>query len=1298
MGRSKVGDPEIMAPQADAESLQHEDLTKVMSQDSKPQENVVDNVVLKTKKEMVKKRKDGDKDVPGEKKEAPGSVPFYRLFSFADPLDYLLMTVGTISAITHGAAMPVFFLFFGKLIDGFGSNVDNPVNTADTVNKYVLYLLYLGIVVCLASWGEVAGWMQTGERQTARIRVRYLRSMLKQDVSYFDVDARTGEVVNSISSDTLLIQDAISEKLGQFLHYLSTFVAGFAVGFSIVWKLGLVTLAVAPAIAMAGGTYAYALTGFAAKNREAYEEAGNIAEQNLANVRTVYSFVGEEKAVSSFSNALRRTLRLGYKSALAKGLGLGVTYFVLMLCYALLFWYGGVLVRNGEANGGKALSTIFAVIIGGMSLGQAMPNLTAFAKAKAGAFRIFQMIDRKPVNSVNKTTEPGIQLGSVQGRIELKNVGFSYPSRPDVPIFQDFSLTIPAGSTVAIVGGSGSGKSTVISLIERFYDPSAGEVMLDGVNIKKLELKWLRTQIGLVNQEPALFATSIKENILYGNPDATDKEVEDACRAANAHSFISQFPEGYNTQVGEHGVQMSGGQKQRIAIARAILKNPKILLLDEATSALDASSEQIVQEALDNAMVGRTTIVVAHRLSTIRNANAIAVVQNGTIVEMGNHDTLMSQGNGAFVALVRLQEMVRSNDESEMALMRAKSVHEKSGRFSLSRSSRRVLSRQQSSATSEGAMEKGEEVTPQAATMWRLLKINRPEWGYGLLALVGSAVQGLLNPALGLVISNILYSYYDPSKSHMAKEIGKYAVICIALGVAALGGSLFQHTFFGIMGENLVKRIRELMFARILTNEVSWFDADENNSSQVTARLSADATIVKGAIVDRISLVVQNFTLMAAVCVIGFTYQWKMAFVVLATFPLQVFATFVEQLFLKGFSGDVASAQARASMVAGEGVTNIRTIAAFNAEERVVKLFEYELEAPMRRGFLRGQIAGFTYGISQFFLYGSYALGLWYGAQLVKNGESQFKNVITVFMVLIIAAFAVAETLSLAPDLIKGGQALTSVFRVLDRVTKINADDPEAEVVQTIKGEIELKHVAFAYSTRPDAMIFKDLNLKVRAGRSLALVGASGSGKSSVISLLERFYDPLSGRVLIDGKDIRKLNLKSLRRGIALVSQEPALFATTIYENILYGRKDATEQEVHAAAMAANAHNFISALPDSYKTQVGERGVQLSGGQKQRVAIARAVLKNPAVLLLDEATSALDAESEQIVQEALDRLMQGRTSVVVAHRLSTIRNADSIAVIQDGTVIEEGSHDTLLAKSDGAYAHLVRLQQYDAHQ
>lgn len=405
----------------------------------------------------------------------------------------------------------------------------------------------------------------------------------------------------------------------------------------------------------------------------------------------------------------------------------------------------------------------------------------------------------------------------------------------------------------------------------------------------------------------------------------------------------------------------------------------------------------------------------------------------------------------------------------------------------------------------------------------------------------------------------------------------------------------------------------------------------------------------------------------------------------------------MQKIFLKGFSGDVAGAQARASMVASEAVGNVRTVAAFNAEDKIVGLFQRELQAPLKRGFLRGQAAGIGFGVSQLCLFGSFALALWYGAQLVKRGEAKFNHVLEVYLVLMVSSYAIAEALGLTPDILKGGQALDSVFRVLDRRSEIDADDPNAEVVGTLTGDIEYQDVAFTYPNRPDVQIFRDLNFKVRAGKSLALVGASGSGKSSVISLLERFYDPTSGRVLIDGKDIRKMNLKSLRRRIALVSQEPALFATTVYENILYGRETATEQEVHAAAMAANAHNFISALPESYNTRVGERGVQLSGGQKQRVAIARAVLKDPAILLLDEATSALDAESERVVQDALERLMQGRTSVIVAHRLSTIRNADSIAVIQNGNVIEEGTHNDLVSRADGAYAGLVSLQQQRRH-
>ncbi|KAL1292815.1 hypothetical protein HN51_053374 [Arachis hypogaea] len=1236
----------------------------------------------------------------GKNKEGGGhsrkekKVPWMKLFSFADFYDCVLMSVGSIGACVHGASVPVFFIFFGNMINVTGLAFLHPKQASHQVAKYSLDFVYLSIVILFASWTEVACWMHSGERQAAKMRMAYLRSILNQDITLFDTNASSAELISAITTDIILVQDALSEKAGNFLHYISRFVAGFAIGFARVWQISLVTLAIVPLIALAGGAYAYVSFGLLSKLKKSYLRAGEIAQEVIGNVRTVQAFSGEERAVKSYKAALMDTYKNGRKAGLAKGLGLGSMHCVLFLSWALLVWFTSIVVHKKIANGAVSFTTMLNVVISGLSLGQAAPDISAFIIARVAAYPIFEMIERDKVNKTSSKT--GQTLTKLEGNIKFNNVCFNYPSRPDVTVFNNLCLEIPPAKIVALVGGSGSGKSTVISLIERFYEPCCGQILLDGYNIKDLDLKWLRMQIGLVNQEPALFATSIKENILYGKDDATLDEINHALKLSDAQSFINNLPDGLETKVGERGIQLSGGQKQRIAISRAIVKNPSILLLDEATSALDAESEKSVQEALDGIMVGRTTLIVAHRLSTIKNADIIVVLNEGKIVEIGNHDHLISNKNSVYASLVEIQQDSSTSLQQHQTCVDSSMAPTSSisGATSLGAS----FHSDKESVGRCGYKEAAESVGNKSkrVSTTRLYSMVGRDWYYGVFGTLGAFIVGAMMPLFALGITHSLVVEYYMDWNTTSREITKIAFLFCGAAILDITAYTIEYFSFGIMGERLTLRVRENMFSAILRNEIGWFDDTSNSSSILSSRLEADATLLKTIVVDRSTILLQNIALIVTSFIIAFTLSWRITLVVLATYPLIISGHISEKLFMKGFGGNLSKAYLKANMLAGEALSNMRTVKAFCSEEKLLRLYAKSLVEPSKRSFKRGQIAGIFYGISQFFIFSSYGLALWYGSVLMEKELSSFKSVIKSFMVLIITALAMGETLAMAPDMLKGNQMAASVFEVMDRRTSIRSD--VGEELLAVEGTIELKNIHFRYPSRPDVVIFNDFNLRVPSGKTVALVGHSGSGKSSVISLILRFYDPTSGRVMIDGKDIKNLNLKSVRKHIGFVQQEPVLFATSIYDNILYGKEGASDSEIVEAAKLANAHSFINGFPEGYSTKVGERGVQLSGGQKQRIAIARAILKNPAILLLDEATSALDAESERVVQQALEKLMQNRTTVMVAHRLSTIRNAYQISVVNDGKIVEQGTHSSLIENKSGAYYKLVSLQQQNVHE
>eukprot|EP01018_Ginkgo_biloba_P022708 Gb_36497 [translate_table: standard] len=1015
----------------------------------------------------------------------------------------------------------------------------------------------------------------------------------------------------------------------------STFFGSYFAAFYLSWRLAVVAFPFVILLIIPGIMYGRLLIGLARKIQAEYNKAGNVAEQALSSIRTVFSFVGEQRTITKFSAALDGGVNLGLKQALAKGMAIGSNG-VSFAIWAFLAWYGSSLVMYHGVTGGKIFATGVSIILGGRALGTALPNISYFSEACSAGYRIFEMIDRVP--DIDSDDIEGQILQSMSGEIEYKNVEFAYPSRPENTIFYNFCLTIPPSQRVALVGGSGSGKSTAIALLERFYDPVGGEILLDGVNIKTLQLKWLRDQIGLVSQEPALFATSIRENILFGKEGASMDLLIAAAKSANAHNFISNLPEGYDTLVGERGVQMSGGQKQRIAIARAMLKDPRILLFDEATSALDAESEKIVQDALDQASLGRTTLVIAHRLSTIRNANLIAVVQAGHVVESGSHEDLIQREHGAYAALVNLQNRTaNSEDETEGDIARAS---RESNGSRVSRTSSAASDKVGVGHVEDSRVVESTKVCPPPS-FHRLLLLNAPEWKQAVMGCLGAIAFGAVQPVYTFFLGSMVFVFYLKDHDEIKSKTRTW------------GGSI-------------KKKIQAELFALGSQQKPMW---------QVRS------------LVGDVSLIVQTLSAVIIAFTMGLIIAWRLAILMIAVQPLVIMCYYLRKVLLKTMSAKAQKAQVQGSQLAAEAVANHRTITAFSSQERIINLFEHTQKGPHKESMRQSWFAGLGLGTSQSLTLCTWALDFCTGRVIADAG-------------------------SMTSDLAKGSDAVKSVFAILDRNSRINPDDEEGMKPDKIEGNVEVNNVDFAYPSRPDIIIFRNFCLRIKAGSSVALVGQSGSGKSTIIGLIERFYDPLRGIVKIDGRDIKTYNLRCLRGHIGLVGQEPTLFEGSIRENIIYGKENATDftfgrgnecsgQTQNSSpnmrregAVRRGVTMICSGLEKGYDTDCGEKGVQLSGGQKQRIAIARAIIKNPSILLLDEATSALDSQSEKVVQEALDRIMVGRTSIVVAHRLGTIQNADFIAVIEDGMIVEQGSHNDLINKGEGSsYFSLVKMQQ-----
>ena len=574
----------------------------------------------------------------------PSTASFRRILALARPEIGSLLLGSLFLAVGSGMG-----LLFPQAIRIIVDGALGPGGSTVTIDKAAVGMAVVFLVQAVAVALRYALFTTAGERVVSRLRAALFEHLMGQDIAFFD-ERRTGELTSRLASDTTVLQNAVSTNISMSLRFLASVIGGM--GFLVYTSplLTLIMVLVVPPVAFGAFAYGRRVRRLSRDVQDALARSSEVAEEALAGIRTVRMFAAEKGEVKRYSAAVFASFEVARRRAVTTATFMGVSTFAAYGAAALVLWYGGRLVARGELTVGGLTSFLVYTLLVAFSLGGLTDLFADFMKASGAAARIFELMDRPPSIPSSGGVEPPRTLG----KWDLEGVAFSYPSRRDMPVLSGIDLSIQPGEVVAVVGPSGAGKSTIAALLLRLYDPSLGRVRLDGNDLRELSASWLRRQIGVVSQEPLLFSCSVAENIRYGRADATDEEVEAAARAANAHEFIARFPEGYRTLVGERGVQLSGGQKQRVAIARAVLKDPRILILDEATSALDAESEHLVHEALDRLMEGRTTLVIAHRLSTVMGADRVVVLDSGRIAQSGDHASLIAE-DGLYRRLVERQ-------------------------------------------------------------------------------------------------------------------------------------------------------------------------------------------------------------------------------------------------------------------------------------------------------------------------------------------------------------------------------------------------------------------------------------------------------------------------------------------------------------------------------------------------------------------------------------------------------------------------------------------------------------------
>ena len=1125
------------------------------------------------------------------------------------------------------------------------------------------------------------------------LKEKYFARILMQEQGWFDQN-NAYEFATKVQVQLEQIELGVGEKFGTLIESISTFVVGLVLSFLSSWKLTLLILCVSPFLAFCIIYMVSSMRSNLLLSRKAYETAGGVAEEVLYNIKTVVSFGNFDFERQRFGHYINLMYELqkqaGNKLALSMA---GVNFFYYISFFVCIIYAKTLLSKdNPSIKPGDVMTVCFATTVAINSFGMMAPNINIIQEACIGASDYFTLVDREVQIDESGSTRPPRDI--VKGKIEFKNIEFIYPSDVNKrKVLDGLDLVFEPGQKVALVGESGCGKSTTVNLIERLYEPTAGEVLIDGINIKDYDLKYLRSLIGYVQQEPVLFNSTIKSNIIFGREELirtefgenVDEMVREASKDAFANEFIEKIPEKYNYIVGIKGSKLSGGQKQRIAITRAILCKPKILILDEATSALDNKSEKLVQKALDNiSQKNVTTVIIAHRLSTIQNADIIYALKNGKVVEKGTHKELLNL-NGYYAGLVKSQ-IDKDNEETKKEKEKEKDSDKNSSYISFDKDNEEGIDEEVVVVEKPKPKPKKKLIGIKTG---RIFTLYRNRKSLVCLASLGSLMAGAISPLAGYNLSSYINAFSSGDKDKIKKRGILHACLYILIAICDAIFLFLKNSNFRKIGGFLESQLRKLVLNKYLNMHMGFYDREENTPGALLARLSIDTTQLHVVILLIIGDLVQTFGCVVTGFVIGLVNDYRLMLIALCFMPFIIVSTVLSNFTKQGGRNAYRDINIEAGGILSECVINTKTIFSFNFQKEAVKMYLRILDKA-KKDFLRDALfKGLLLGIGIFSTFCSKATIYHFASVFIRNETLKFEEMTIVVALSVDISVGCSNGLRELAHISKAKKSFDSIFRVLDTPIEIDVTkegNKKKISAKNIKGKIEFKNVKFAYPTKKDLFVLNGISFCIEPGQSAALVGHSGCGKSTIIQLLERFYDVEygNGEILIDGVNIKDYNLIELREKIGLVSQEPILFKRSVYENILYGNLNATRDNVFEAAKKAHIEKFFD------NQEMGTKEDPVSGGEKQRLAITRVFLKDPVILLLDEATSALDKESEVEVQKSLLELQDNRTTVTIAHRLSTIVDSDIIFVIENGNIVEQGKHKELLQKGE-KYATLYKF-------